>query len=56
MRAPALIALVACTLTLTGCGIKGGLYLPEVPTPAPANEAAPASNADDTKTPANAPT
>ncbi len=47
MRAIVSAAVLAGALILPGCGIKGPLYLPEIP-PAPA-KAAPANGADHNK-------
>ncbi|NMF99799.2 lipoprotein [Aromatoleum toluolicum] len=49
MRAIPTAAALCCALALSGCGIKGPLYLPQVP-PAPA-KAAPAAGVDHSKAP-----
>ncbi|MCC4114178.1 lipoprotein [Aromatoleum toluclasticum] len=49
MRAIPTAAALCCALALSGCGIKGALYLPQVP-PAPA-KAAPAAGVDHSKAP-----
>ena len=53
MRATFSAALLGSALLLSGCGIKGPLYLPQVP-PAPA-KAMPSTGADHNKAP-SAPT
>lgn len=45
MRLPKLLITLAGALMLAGCGIKGPLYLPEIPSPA----SAPPSVADHNK-------
>lgn len=49
MRAIPTAAALCCAIALSGCGIKGPLYLPQVP-PAPA-KAAPATGVDHSKAP-----
>ncbi len=47
MRATLIAAVLGSTLFLSGCGIKGPLYLPEIPVAPP--QAAPAIDADHSK-------
>lgn len=48
MRATTLIAIVGSTLLLTACGIKGSLYMPQIPDP-PAQYDAPDTAPDHNK-------